>query len=68
MIEVGAFLIGTESELVLKSRFFLPSKFIDAGFSFTFPEWPAGSTGDGYPDSRFAMIAVDIPLIRRSIV
>ncbi|MFT4112770.1 TIGR01777 family oxidoreductase [Silvibacterium sp.] len=41
MIEVGCFLMRTESELVLKSRRVVPGRLLDAGFQFEFPEWPA---------------------------
>ena len=43
MIEIGAFLMRTESELVLKSRRVIPGRLMDAGFSFTYPEWPAAA-------------------------
>jgi uncharacterized protein (TIGR01777 family) len=43
MIEIGSFLLRTESELVLKSRWVVPTKLVDAGFTFTFPEWPAAA-------------------------
>jgi uncharacterized protein (TIGR01777 family) len=39
-IEIGAFLMRTESELVLKSRRVVPGRLLDAGFEFDFPEWP----------------------------
>ena len=38
-IEIGAFLMRTESELVLKSRRAVPRRLLDAGFQFEFPEW-----------------------------
>jgi uncharacterized protein len=41
MIEIGTFLLRTESELVLKSRWVIPTKLLDAGFTFTFQDWPA---------------------------
>lgn len=34
----GAFLIGTETELILKSRWVIPQKLMDAGFRFKYPE------------------------------
>jgi uncharacterized protein len=40
LIEIGAFLLRTESELVLKSRRVVPERLLDAGFEFEFPEWP----------------------------
>jgi hypothetical protein len=39
-IEVGAFFLRTESELVLKSRRVVPGRLLDAGFKFEFPNWP----------------------------
>ncbi|MEP6922930.1 MAG: DUF1731 domain-containing protein, partial [Pyrinomonadaceae bacterium] len=39
MIEVGAFFMQTESELVLKSRRVVPTRLIDSGFIFEFPNW-----------------------------
>jgi hypothetical protein len=38
--ESGAFLLRTESELVLKSRRVVPGRLLDAGFEFEFPTWP----------------------------
>lgn len=38
MLKIGAVLIGTETELILKSRWVIPSKLIDNGFQFKFPE------------------------------
>jgi hypothetical protein len=43
LIEIGAFLMRTESELVLKSRRAVPGRLLDAGFEFEFPEWPAAA-------------------------
>jgi uncharacterized protein (TIGR01777 family) len=39
-IEIGAFFLRTESELVLKSRRVIPGRLLDAGFQFEFPQWP----------------------------
>jgi NAD dependent epimerase/dehydratase family enzyme len=40
LIEIGAFFLRTESELVLKSRRVVPARLLDAGFQFDFPTWP----------------------------
>lgn len=39
MIKIGAVFMGTEPELVLKSRNVVPKKLLDAGFTFEFPIW-----------------------------
>lgn len=39
-MEMGAFLLRTESELVLKSRRVVPGRLLASGFQFLFPEWP----------------------------
>lgn len=38
LLTVGAWLIGTETELILKSRWVLPRKLQEAGYVFKFPE------------------------------
>ena len=43
MIELGARVLGTESELVLKSRRVVPKRLLDSGFVFEYPEWPAAA-------------------------
>jgi NAD dependent epimerase/dehydratase family enzyme len=40
MLEVGAFFLRTETELILKSRRVVPRRLLEAGFEFLFPEWP----------------------------
>jgi len=40
LMEIGAFFLRTESELVLKSRRVIPGRLLGAGFEFEFPEWP----------------------------
>jgi uncharacterized protein len=37
-LELGAFVMRTETELVLKSRWVLPKRLLDAGFVFEFPD------------------------------
>lgn len=39
VLEAGAFVIRTETELILKSRRVTPRRLLDAGFSFRFPSW-----------------------------
>jgi uncharacterized protein len=36
LVELGAKLIGTETELVLKSRWVVPKRFLEEGFTFHF--------------------------------
>jgi len=43
LIEFGAWLMRTESELVLKSRRAVPGRLQAAGFEVEFPEWPAAA-------------------------
>jgi uncharacterized protein (TIGR01777 family) len=43
MLEVGAFFLRTETELILKSRRVVPQRLAEAGFTFEFPEWPAAA-------------------------
>jgi uncharacterized protein (TIGR01777 family) len=43
MVEVGAWAMRTESELVLKSRRVAPGRLTAAGFRFLFPDWPAAA-------------------------
>ena len=40
MAEIGAFLMRTETELVLKSRRVVPRRLAEAGFEFDHPDWP----------------------------
>jgi uncharacterized protein len=39
MLEIGAWAMRTDTELVLKSRRVVPERLLSAGYSFTFPEW-----------------------------
>ncbi|GAA4031835.1 TIGR01777 family oxidoreductase [Allokutzneria multivorans] len=40
MAEVGALVLRSDTELLLKSRRVVPGRLLDAGFSFAFPRWP----------------------------
>ncbi|MDX6679948.1 MAG: uncharacterized protein QOE31_4000 [Solirubrobacteraceae bacterium] len=43
MLEAGAVLMRTESELVLKSRRVIPGRLLEHGFAFEYPSWPQAS-------------------------
>ena len=40
MLEVGAFAMRSETELILKSRRVVPGRLLAGGFTFMHPEWP----------------------------
>ena len=40
MLELGAIVMRTETELILKSRRVVPARLSEAGFQFRFPSWP----------------------------
>ena len=42
-LEIGAFVLRTETELILKSRRVVPGQLLKAGFGFDFPEWPVAA-------------------------
>ena len=43
LLEMGAVLIRTETELVLKSRRVVPGRLVSSGFEFHFPKWSAAA-------------------------
>jgi len=43
LLEIGTWLMRTESELVLKSRRVVPGRLLETGFEFEFPAWPAAA-------------------------
>ena len=43
MLEIGALLLRTETELILKSRRVVPKRLLASGFEFQFPLWPAAA-------------------------
>lgn len=62
LVELGAILLRTESELVLKSRRVIPGRLLDGGFGFVHPSWPAAAADlcrrwragpSGFPDGQF---------------
>ncbi len=43
MLEVGAFALGTETELILKSRRVIPGRLLERGFRFRFADWESAA-------------------------
>lgn len=43
MAELGAFAVRSDTELLLKSRRVVPARLLAAGFTFTYPSWPAAA-------------------------
>ena len=39
MLEIGTFFVRTETELILKSRRVVPTRLLESGFEFRFPDW-----------------------------
>jgi NAD dependent epimerase/dehydratase family enzyme len=39
LLEIGAFFLRTETELILKSRRVVPGRLLQSGFTFQFPTW-----------------------------
>lgn len=39
MLALGAVFLGTETELILKSRRVIPARLLEDGFTFRFPDW-----------------------------
>jgi NAD dependent epimerase/dehydratase family enzyme len=44
MAVIGAFVLRSDSDLLLKSRRVVPGRLLDAGFRFRYPDWPAAAT------------------------
>ena len=42
-LEIGAFMMQTETELILKSRRVVPTRLLEQGFQFQYPEWQAAA-------------------------
>jgi NAD dependent epimerase/dehydratase family enzyme len=43
MLEIGAFFLRTETELILKSRRVVPTRLMERGFLFQYADWPAAA-------------------------
>lgn len=43
MLEIGAFFMRTETELILKSRRVVPGRLLEAGFQFEHPTWKSAT-------------------------
>jgi uncharacterized protein (TIGR01777 family) len=43
MLEMGAVVLRTETELILKSRRVVPARLVESGFAFRYPSWPAAA-------------------------
>jgi len=43
MVEIGAFFLQTDTELVLKSRRVVPGRLLDEGMDFAFTDWPSAA-------------------------
>ena len=43
MLEIGAFALRSETELILKSRRVIPTRLLESGFHFEFPVWAAAA-------------------------
>jgi uncharacterized protein (TIGR01777 family) len=43
LLEIGTWLLQTESELVLKSRRVVPGRLLASGFEFRYPDWAAAA-------------------------
>jgi uncharacterized protein len=55
MAELGAWVIRSDTELLLKSRRVVPTRLLDAGFAFDFPRWPEAARDlirDGAGEAR----------------
>jgi NAD dependent epimerase/dehydratase family enzyme len=50
MLEIGALVMRTETELILKSRRVVPGRLVENGFEFQFPNWQ-GAAAD--PCARY---------------
>ncbi len=54
MLELGAWALRTETELLLKSRRVVPARLLASGFEFHFPTWPEAARDLVRPDAGLA--------------
>ena len=59
MIEIGTWLMRTQSELVLKSRRVVPGRLLETGFEFLFPIWPVAAWD--LPGTRGCLNVLGVP-------
>jgi uncharacterized protein len=50
MLEIGAFFLRTETELLLKSRRVVPRRLLETGFQFKYPQWREALSNIVNPD------------------
>ncbi|HVV54641.1 MAG TPA: TIGR01777 family oxidoreductase [Mucilaginibacter sp.] len=69
LLSIGAFFIGTETELVLKSRWVLPKRLLENGYVFKYPEM-RGAIGECITSGNSfgrrlmkAIVIIGIPLL-----
>jgi NAD dependent epimerase/dehydratase family enzyme len=56
MLAIGAMVMGTETELILKSRRVIPTRLLQSGFGFRYPQW-ADAAAELCQRSRTARLA-----------
>ena len=43
MLEIGAWALRSDTELIVKSRWVVPTRLLDEGFAFDFTDWPTAA-------------------------
>jgi uncharacterized protein len=65
LLELGAAVLRTETELVLKSRRVVPGRLLEGGFRFRFPTWPEAAEDlcrrwrDGHPGNAHRPLSLE---------
>lgn len=64
MAEIGAFVLRTDTELLLKSRKVVPTKLLDHGFKFHYSDWTAASQNlvERFKEARKTLMARDLAI------